>query len=51
MLRVTKCRVSEQRANCGEPSVTGAHTIFLLMLQMIEERADELGIEVVGVHF
>ena len=49
MFRVTKRGVSEQRADSCEPSVPGAHAIVALLLEMVEEGADERGIEVVNV--
>jgi hypothetical protein len=49
MLGMPKRRAAEQRADRGEPSVTGAHTVFPLVLEVIEEGADERGIKVVDV--
>ena len=49
MLRVTKRGVSKQRTDRGEPGVAGTHAIVPLMLEMVEEGADELGIDVVDV--
>ena len=45
MLGMTKRGVSEQGADRGKPSVTGAHAIFPLLLEVVEEGADECGIE------
>ena len=49
MLRVAKRCIPEQRSDRGEPSVAGAHAIFPLVLKMVEEGADQRGIEIVDV--
>ena len=49
MLWMPKRRVSEQRADRGKPSIAGAHAIFPLMLQVVEEGADQRGIEIVDI--
>ena len=49
MLGVAESGVPEERADCGEPGVTGAHAIFALMLEMVEEGADKWGVEIADV--
>jgi hypothetical protein len=49
MLGMTQRGISEERADRGEPGVTSAHAIFPSMFEMVEEGADERGIEVADV--
>src|SRR5574337_2019783 len=46
---MTKGGVSEQRADRGEPSVASARAIFALVLKVVEEGADQRGIEIVDI--
>ena len=39
-----RCEV-EQRANCGQPGVSSSHTVAAVVLEVIEEGGDEIGIE------
>ncbi len=41
--------VSEQRADGGQAGVTGADAIVPLVFQVIEEGADDRGVEVIDV--
>jgi hypothetical protein len=41
MIGMAKGGVSEQQANRGKPSVAGARAIFPLVLQVVEEGADQ----------
>ena len=49
MLGMAKGRISEQRADRGKPGVAGAHAVLPLVLQVVEEGADQRGIEIVDV--
>jgi len=49
MIGMAKSGVSEQRADRGEPSVASARAIFPLVLQIVEEGADQRGIEIVDI--
>jgi len=49
MIGMAKCGVSEQRADRGKPSVAGARAIFSLVLEVVEEGADQRGIEIVDI--
>jgi hypothetical protein len=49
MLGMTERCVPEQGADRGKPNVTGAHAIFPLLLDVVEEGADECGINIVEV--
>ena len=42
-----KCRISEQGSDRGKPRVAGAHAVFSVLLQMVEEGADQGRIEIV----
>jgi hypothetical protein len=46
MIGMAQGGVSVQRANRGRPSVAGARAIFSLVLQVVEEGADQRGIVV-----
>jgi len=43
---VTQRGVAEQRVNRGEPVVAGADLVTALVLEVIEERADQRCVEV-----
>ena len=39
-------REAEHRANGGQPSVSSSHAVAALVLEMLEEGGDEVGIEI-----
>src|SRR5271166_3016394 len=49
MLWMSKRCVPEQRTDGGESGIAGAHTIFPLLLKMVEEGANERRIKIVDV--
>ena len=49
MIGMAQGGVSEQRADRGKPSVTGARAVFPLVLEVVEEGADQRGIEIVDI--
>jgi hypothetical protein len=49
MIGMAKGSVSEQRADCGKPSVAGARAIFPLVFEVVEEGTYKRGIEIVDV--
>lgn len=49
MFRMAKRSEAEQRADRGQPGITGAHAIVPLALEVVEEGADERCIEMVDV--
>ena len=49
MLGVAQRGVAEQRVDRGEPGVAGADAVAALVLEVVQERADQRRVEIVDV--
>ena len=49
MVGMPKCRVLKPGTDRGKPGIAGAHAVFPVLFQMVEEGADQRRIEIVNL--